>query len=92
MKVTEYCDACNLQLIVTYYPNQRGRWSADFDRCETKENFESSALTGTHGNGNSPSEAITDYVRKIRGKILVRDAMRETRHEYVVPDHLGGVE
>lgn len=84
MKVTEYCDILNLQIRLTYYPNQNGRWCATFENCEIKEH-ESSGMLSEHGNGKTPADAIANYVSLIRGKRLVVSAMSEERREYNIP-------
>lgn len=89
MNIEEYADALNLDLVIQRYPNQSNRYSARFDRCETKESADSSCLEGTYGNGRSPQGAVEDYIDKIRGRVLVVDAMMgNDRRQYVVPKEL----
>lgn len=88
MKATEYCDVLNLEMRLTYYPNQGGRWTAFFENCELKETPDSGVLCGAYGNGASPALAIADYVNRIRGKTLVVDAMSPQRRVYMVPESL----
>ncbi len=46
-------------------------------------------LIGSHGNGESPSLAIRDYVCQIAGKRIAIDAFsKESRREFVVPKEL----
>jgi hypothetical protein len=84
MKLTEYCDALNLELKVVYYPNQKDRWSASLP-VEVKDG---GFLTSTFGNGTSPFEAIDAYIKKIKGKTIVFGAYTNERREYVVPSNL----
>ena len=88
MTATEYCDALNLEIHLTYYPNQRDRWTASFGRCEVKDVPDSVFLCAAYGNGETPQLAIRDYIDKIRGKMLVVDAMGDQRRIYTVPDSL----
>ena len=61
------------------------RFTAQFDGVEVGRD---GILSGVYGNGNTESEAIADYVRKISRKPrLVVDAMKPTRRDiYRVPD------
>ena len=88
MKVTEYCDALNLEIRLTYYPNQNGRWTASFVSCEVKESPDAFVLSSAYGDGRSPEGAIAAYVERIKGRILVVDAMREGVRTYAVPKSL----
>ncbi len=88
MKVTEYCDALNLKILLTYYPNQNGRWCVSFDRCEIKDTPASGVLCSAHESGSTPEAAIAKYVDRIRGKTLVVDAMSDKRRVYFVPQSL----
>ena len=86
MNLREYGDILNLELRMTGYPNQDGRWTASFYGCETKTSRSSSILTSEYGNGKSPQEALEAYVAAIRGKILVVNAeCGKDRREYEVP-------
>ena len=89
MNIEEYADALNLELEIRRYPNQCNRYAASFENCETKASADDGCLTGTYGNGDSPSGAVVDYVQQIRGKILVHQAYSgDKRREYVVPKNL----
>jgi hypothetical protein len=92
MNIEEYADALNLQLEITRYANQGNRYSARFDGCETKDGPEDGCLTSTYGNGYSAFTAVEDYVKKIKGKILVVSAMGPDRRQYLVPKTLTGLE
>lgn len=89
MNIEAYCDVLNLELRICRYPNQGNRYTASFEDCETKDNVGSIALESTYGNGKTAHEAITNYVEKIRGRLLVVNAMsKDNRREYVVPKEL----
>ena len=90
MKLTEYCDALNVELRITYYPVQAGRWTAAIDGAEIKDKPDSGVLASTYGNGKSPELAAIDYVQKITGKIIVLNAMSYRRREFTVPKALDG--
>ena len=85
MSIQEFADIIRKELILIRYPNQRGRWSAKFDRCEVREG---SLLKGEYGNGDTPDRAIAEYCSLIQGKVLVFDAMRDSRQEFGVPEVL----
>ena len=82
MNVYELADVLNVQLVVTRYPNQSNRFSAQFERCETREN---GCLRGEYGNGKTATEAINNYSDAIAGKTLVFNAMTDKRREFVAP-------
>lgn len=94
MTIGQFADKHGLTMIVRerarfICPDDRGRWIASFDKVESKDGC---VLTGEYGNGATPDEAISDYARKITGKLLVYDACGENRKEFyascdfVVPD------
>lgn len=85
MTVEEYADALNLELEIRRYPNQDGRYTAQFANCDMKERADDGCLTGAYGNGKSPSQAIADYIQQIEGKILVVGAGTDYRRQYLVP-------
>lgn len=83
MNIYEFADIIDKPLVFTRHPNQEGRVSVKFDRCDIKKG---SFLSGEYGNGNSPVKALEDYLKKIRGKKIIFDPFLESRQEYVVPD------
>jgi len=85
MNIQEYADVLNLDLKLMRYPNQNNRWTAKFERCETKDSEASCILSGTYGNGIDPQSAIADYVDSIRGKILVHHANMPNEQRWLVP-------
>lgn len=87
MKLTEFCDVVGVELRLTRYANQNGRWSAAFDNCEVKAG---SMLISAYGNGVTPKEAMEEYIRQVEGKTIVVAAMSpDHRRMFVVP---GGLE
>lgn len=90
MNIFDYADALNLEVEITRYSNQGGRWSAHFTTIEGGvEVKEGSILTSAYGNGTSMFGAIRDYVDQIGGKRIVVCAMSpDRRREYTVPMNL----
>ena len=82
MTLDDYCDAINAELVVRRYPNQNNRWVASFKNCEVKSK---GCLESTYGTGNTPANAIEDYLILIWKKTIVFDAMSTGRREFVVP-------
>lgn len=85
MRVTEYLDAINADLQITYYSNQSGRFTCKIEGGEIKEGV---ALCGYYGNGKSPHEAAHEYFKKIEGTLLVLNAATQHRREFRVPINL----
>ena len=85
MNILEYADVINCNIIITYCHNQKSRFSADFESAEIKGN---SVLIGEYGNGNTPNEAINNYLDKIKGKTIVLQAGTDYRREFLVPDYI----
>jgi len=85
MNIMEYADVLNLEISLTYYPNQDGRWCARFERGEI---MEGGCLVGAHGNGQSPTLAIVDYVEQIKGKKMAFNSMSDRRSEFEIPKTL----
>jgi hypothetical protein len=87
MNITEYADAINVEIVLRYYPNQNGRWMAEFDDTYVMEN---GCLRGSFGNGRSPHGAMMAYADEIRGKRIAINSGKPRRREFVVPVTLGG--
>ena len=85
MNIQDYCDILNVEIKLTYYPNQQGRWCARFDNAEIKCN---GCLSSEYGDDISPTLEIKNYIEKIKGKTIVFYAMSDERKEYVVPTSL----
>jgi hypothetical protein len=88
MKIEDYADVLNLDLVVRRYANQGNRYCAKFDRAEIKDHVDSVGISSTSGNARSLHDAVNDYIAQIRGKRIVIDALRESRREYDVPQNL----
>ena len=80
-----FLDTIDCDLELRRYANQSGRWLAKIERSETKEGC---ILTGNYGTGKTPEQAIEDYVRQIKGKLIVVNAGSDRRREFKVPDSL----
>jgi hypothetical protein len=85
MKLADYCDAINADLILRRYSAQNGRWTASFDRCEVKEGH---MLSSEYGNADTPEAAMADYCKKIAGKRIAFNVGSVHRREFDVPIQL----
>lgn len=88
MKLGEYLDTLNLELVVRRYHNQDERWCASLEHVEIKDDAGSSVLASIYGDGKNSDEAIAEYLKLIKGKLLVVHATATTRREYLVPESL----
>lgn len=83
MTIFEFADVIGAELLVRRYPNQNGRWTAQFEHCEKKDGV---CLVGAYGNDTTPAEAIVAYAQEIGGAKLVFNASSEShRREYFAP-------
>jgi len=80
-----FLDTIDSNLELRRYANQKGRWIAKIEDAELKEGI---MLIGDYGTGKSPEQAIEDYVKKIKGKLIVINAMTDERKEFKVPESL----
>ena len=85
MKFGEYLDVLGLELTLTRYASQDGRWCARIERAEVMER---SMLVGARGNAKTPSGAINDYLKKIKGNKICIGAYTDNRREYLVPNSI----
>jgi hypothetical protein len=86
MTIIEFADIIDRELVVRYYPNQKGRFCAQFDRSDTKKTKQSSVIGSCFGDGNTPIAALNEYARQLTGMVLVFDASYgEGRVEYIAP-------
>lgn len=88
MNIYEFADMIDRDLVITRFANQKNRFVCSFENTETKRFKEDGILSGTYGNGSSPSSAIKDYVNQLRDKLLVIDATSPSRKEFQVPKNL----
>jgi len=66
--------------------NNQPRFYAEFEHAEVKLGR---CLQGYYGNGGSPAEAISDYIDRIQGHLLVVNATdADKRREIRVPSKL----
>jgi hypothetical protein len=62
------------------------RWYAEIMGAEVKDD---TILISAIGNGNTPAQALDNYVLQIRGKLIVLDAYnKEKRRVFQVPQSL----
>lgn len=89
MTIYELGDMLDKDLVIKRYANQGKRHSASFECVETKNSESDSILRGEYGDGDTPQEAIEDYVEKIKGKLLVVNASGgNTRRQLTAPTSL----
>ena len=68
-------------------PRESLWYAASIERGETLEEKGSGILNSDFGKGDTPEEAIQDYIETIKGKILVIDAYdKANRKEYEIPE------
>jgi hypothetical protein len=83
MNIYEFADVINKELIITRYPQQNGRFVADLEYAEVKDD---GMLVSSGGEGQNPIEALNNYAAQISGKTIVFDAYGSKRREYLVPE------
>ncbi len=84
--LSDLLDIRDLQLLIEYLPHHTPRWIARITDAEVKDGC---ILASVAGRGALPSDAVIDYVRQIRGKRIVLNAMDDARRvEFTVPEHL----
>lgn len=86
MNMCEYCDILNKQLVITYHPNSK--FSAVIEGLEIKDG---GCLVYSSGRGETPEDAVNEYVKGIAGKRVVFGAYTDKRHELDVPKGLTGI-
>jgi hypothetical protein len=81
--LTEFADLIDQTLVITYYPNQNGRFCCKFEYGLVREGC---LVSSNFANGTTPQRAMDNYARNISGKTLVfHDMSEEQRVEYHVP-------
>jgi len=88
MTIYELGDMLNENLQIKRYANQGKRHTASFERVEIKESESDPILRGEYGEGETPKEAIEDYVQKIKGKFIVVNASGDCRKAIIAPKTL----
>jgi len=87
ISIFDFADIINKQIIITYYPNQNRRYTAQFEYGEIIEKGRECVLCGTYRNADSPRGAIIDYCNKISGQKIVFNAMsKERKQEFNIPE------
>jgi hypothetical protein len=85
MNTFEFADVIDKVIEVQRYPNQKGRWTAQFLACEIS--VDGRFLFSAYGEGTTPQEAIMSYVRAIRGNRLIFNATSKLmRQEFTAPE------
>ena len=85
MTIEEFAERNALTMQVVERPLPEGnpdRFYAHFKSCEA---MEGGMLRGTHGNGATEEDAISDYARRISFGTIVIGAMKKGRREIQVP-------
>lgn len=85
MTIYEFADVVEADIIIKRYHNRDNDWIAEFSHCEIKD---VGVLISSYGRGESPYNALGDYVKQILGKTIVFNAYQENRKEYRVPKEL----
>jgi hypothetical protein len=86
MTIEELADLLQLNLTLKRFNNWQEPWKAGFDNTETMESPDSSIIGTCRGVGNTPEEAIVNYVSRLRGQLLVTNShLRSERKEFMVP-------
>jgi hypothetical protein len=83
MNIYEAAEFMQVEIIITRFHNQDGRFSACFDLAEVKKG---AMLSSQSGNGKTPIEAINEYSKIISCQDVVVDAMGENRREFHIPE------
>ena len=80
MTIEELGDIMNEGLVIRQRANNEDleKYYCSFEGAEVKEAI---GLIGAFGDGDTPNEAIADYVARIQGKVLVLGAHRDERRE-----------
>ena len=66
----------------------KGRQMCEFENSEIKDTSFSGVIGSRVGRGSTKAIARADYVRNLRGRILVIDARGRDRREFVIPETL----
>lgn len=68
-------------ILQSEYPHY-GKYYARFDDIETKDGV---LLTSETGHGDTPEDAVVNYIKNIAGKLLVKNAYQSCRMEFLAP-------
>jgi hypothetical protein len=85
----EWCNDRGIELVAKERPrdgyfarNSLKRWYITTERGTLVEIVDEGMLTSTHGNGDSPEEALVDYARQLRGQRVRISLRASTVREY----------
>lgn len=84
MNFKELAELLGVTLEVKYYHDQR-RFTA---KLQDVEIMDSVFLTSAYGDGNTPEEAISYYVDRIKGTRIVIGGYTDKRREFQIPKSL----
>ena len=91
----DFADNIHKDLVITRHP--QGSIYGDglphfvcyFQDIEIKDGKEGRITQAVYGEGRFPKDAMKDYVRQLRGKLLVLcDDLMDTKQEHMVPKNL----
>jgi len=86
MRLEQFADIIGVNLEITYYANQDGRFCTQLANTAVREG---AVNRYTFGNGKTYEESAREYAREIQGTTIVVDAYSESRRkEYNVPKDL----
>lgn len=85
MTIEDFADFIHKDLVIRRFCNQDNRHMAHFENAEIKSG---GVLIGEYGTGKSPYESIENYIKSIRGKHIVFNAMMDDREEFDIPENL----
>lgn len=86
MQIEQIADLIDVEISLTYFPNQDGRWCARFDGGNVRDG---GTLIGTHGNAKTPDAAISDYCRQVAGRPMYFYVGDNQSKEFKMPADLG---
>jgi len=88
MTLNELSDITGRDIILRRYAKQGTRWIAKLEGSLVIEQGHEGSLVSGYGDGASPHEALSDYVRYLQGATLVFNSGEKDRAEFGVPSTL----
>ena len=87
MDIIEYAQIIEQDIEIKSQTSRGRRWTARFINAEVKNDKSDPGLRGFYGVGETPQQALVNYIHQIRGKRLVFNSTKEDlRTEFNVPD------
>lgn len=83
MNLLDFTQTLGLKIRIQY-PDINGHFYAQIEGGETKEYAESKLLCSATGWGKTPDDALRELAKELSEKVLVTNAMLETRKEFNV--------